>query len=84
MKISAPPPKLKLSQRDLASLVRSNAVPNFRPIEETLSAASQFDDSLIGQKKLCQDHGVFWEEKYSSTKSILTSGNMFECPHEPY
>uniref|UniRef100_K1QR51 Transcription elongation factor B polypeptide 3 n=1 Tax=Magallana gigas TaxID=29159 RepID=K1QR51_MAGGI len=50
MKISAPPPKLKLSQRDLASLVRSNAVPNFRPIEETLSAASQFDDSLIGQK----------------------------------
>lgn len=42
--------QLKLSQRDLASLVRSNAVPNFRPIEETLSAASQFDDSLIGQK----------------------------------
>ena len=42
--------QLRLSQRELASLVRNNAVPNYRPIEETLSAASQFDDSLIGQK----------------------------------
>nr|XP_022305067.1 transcription elongation factor B polypeptide 3-like [Crassostrea virginica] len=50
VKVPVPPSKLRLSQRELASLVRNNAVPNYRPIEETLSAASQFDDSLIGQK----------------------------------
>lgn len=42
--------QLKLSERDLASLVRNNTTPTFYQVDENLSAADQFDDSLIGQK----------------------------------
>ncbi|XP_048730599.1 transcription elongation factor B polypeptide 3-like isoform X2 [Ostrea edulis] len=50
VKVPTPASKLKLSERDLASLVRNNTTPTFYQVDENLSAADQFDDSLIGQK----------------------------------
>ncbi|XP_062573170.1 transcription elongation factor B polypeptide 3-like [Saccostrea cucullata] len=50
LKVPVPGSKLKLSERDLAGLVRNNVTATYRNFEEVPSATAQFDDSLIGQK----------------------------------